>query len=50
MSIRHPNVVRVYGAGAKDGRLYVTMQYIDGTDLAEVLSNGKRLEPPPPRG
>ena len=35
VSIRHPNVVRVYGAGAKDGRLYVTMQYIDGTDLAE---------------
>ena len=30
VSIRHPNVVRVYGAGAKDGRLYVTMQYVDG--------------------
>ncbi len=45
VSIRHPNVVRVFGGGAKDGRLYVTMQYVDGTDLAQVLSNGKRLEP-----
>ncbi len=45
VSIRHPNVVRVYGAGAKDGRLYVTMQYVAGTDLAQLLSNGKRLEP-----
>src|SRR4051812_14075787 len=39
-SIRHPNVVRVYGAGATDGRLYVTMQYVDGTDLARALAAG----------
>ena len=38
VSIRHPNVVRVYGAGAKDGRLYVTMQYVDGSDLATLLA------------
>jgi serine/threonine protein kinase len=43
VSIRHPNVVRVYGAGAKDGRLYVTMQYIEGSDLASLLKRG-RLE------
>jgi serine/threonine protein kinase len=41
VSIRHPNVVRVYGAGAKDGRLYVTMQYIEGTDLGALLRGGK---------
>jgi serine/threonine-protein kinase len=46
VSIRHPNVVRVYGAGAKDGRLFVTMQYVDGTDLARVLAGGNRLAPP----
>ena len=44
VSIRHPNVVRVFGAGAKDGRLYVTMQYIEGSDLATLLKRG-RLEP-----
>ena len=44
VAIRHPNVVRVYGAGAKDGRLYVTMQYVDGSDLATLLARG-RLPP-----
>jgi serine/threonine protein kinase len=44
VSIRHPNVVRVYGAGAKDGRLYVTMQYVEGTDLGALLKGG-RLAP-----
>jgi serine/threonine protein kinase len=46
VSIRHPNVVRVYGAGAKDGRLYVTMQYVEGSDLAALLAGGRRLPPP----
>ena len=45
VSIRHPNVVRVYGAGAKDGRLFVTMQYVDGSDLAALLSGGRKLAP-----
>ena len=45
VSIRHPNVVRVYGAGAKDGRLYVTMQYVEGSDLAACSAGGRRLEP-----
>ncbi len=44
-SINHPNVMRVYGAGAKEGRLYVTMRYIDGTALDRLLANGKRLPP-----
>ena len=42
VSIRHPNVVRVYGAGAKDGRLYVTMQYVEGTDLAYAAARRPR--------
>ncbi len=46
VSITHPNVVRVHGAGAKDGRLYVTMQYVDGSDLAALLAGGRTLEPP----
>ena len=59
VSIRHPNIVRVYGAGAKDGRLYVTMQYIEGTDLARLLSQrahagagagGARSSPRSPTG
>jgi serine/threonine protein kinase len=44
-SINHPNVMRVFGAGAKDGLLYVTMRYIDGSDLDRLLANGARLPP-----
>jgi serine/threonine protein kinase len=44
-SNQHPNVMRVYGAGAKEGRLYVTMRYVDGTDLERMLAGGRSLQP-----
>jgi len=44
-SLHHPNIVTVYDAGEADGRLYIAMQYIDGTDLATVLSKEGALEP-----
>ena len=37
-AIRHPHIVRVYGGGAHHGRLYVTMRYVVGDDLARRLS------------
>src|ERR1044072_4174832 len=42
VSIRHPNVVRVFGAGAKDGRGYVTMEDVEGGELATLLKRGPR--------
>src|SRR3954452_22206319 len=36
--INNPNVMRVYGAGARDNVLYVTMRYIDGSDLDRLLA------------
>ena len=44
-SIQHPNVIRVYHAGEQDGLLYVTMRYVDGTDLARLLQAEGRLDP-----
>ncbi len=38
--IRHPNIVRVYGGGTHDGRLYLTMRYVHGLDLAHRLAAG----------
>jgi len=32
--VAHPNVCRVYDAGEADGRQFLTMEYIDGEDLA----------------
>src|SRR3954447_22107517 len=44
-SIRHPNVIPIYHAGEHDGLLYVTMRYVEGTDLARLLAVRRRLEP-----
>src|SRR3954468_6423860 len=44
-SIQHPNVIPVYHAGEEDGLLYVTMRYVDGTDLARLLAIQGKLEP-----
>ncbi|HXW57471.1 MAG TPA: protein kinase [Candidatus Cybelea sp.] len=35
--IAHPNVCRVFDIGEADGRLFLTMEYIDGEDLASLL-------------
>jgi streptogramin lyase len=45
VSIRHPNVVAVHNAGEEDGLLYVTMDFIDGTDLRGLLNREGRLDP-----
>ena len=43
-SIQHPRVVPIYHAGEEDGLLYVTMRYVDGTDLARALMARGRLD------
>ncbi|HSS57576.1 MAG TPA: protein kinase [Solirubrobacteraceae bacterium] len=43
--IDHPNVVEIFRAGDEGGRLYVTMRYIDGTDLKSLIARERRLEP-----
>jgi tetratricopeptide (TPR) repeat protein len=35
--VTHPNVVRIHDLGEFDGIKYITMPYIQGTDLAEIL-------------
>jgi len=44
-AIKHPNVVTVYDAGEADALLYIAMQFVDGTDLASLLSERGALEP-----
>lgn len=44
-SLDHPNVVEVFHAGESDGLLYLTMRYVDGTDLGKLLQGGAGLEP-----
>jgi serine/threonine protein kinase/tetratricopeptide (TPR) repeat protein len=35
-----PRVVRVYGAGDADGFFFVSMEYVEGQDLAELMRHG----------
>jgi serine/threonine protein kinase len=44
-SVDHPHVVTVYDVGEKDDRLYLVMQWIDGTDLRRLLDGSGRLTP-----
>ena len=46
MSLEHPNVVPIYDAGAVDGRVYLAMRLVDGSDLRSVLRREGALAPP----
>ncbi len=38
-SIQHPHVIPIYHAGEEDGLLFVTMRYVEGTDLARTADD-----------
>jgi len=42
--VSHPNVCRVYDVGQIDGQYYLSMEYVDGEDLASLL---RRIGRPP---
>lgn len=44
-SIDHPNIVAIYDAGEIDGRLYLSMQWIEGEDLQHIVASGGALTP-----
>ncbi len=44
--VTHKNVVRIHDLGEIDGIKYITMPFVDGSDLATVLKQQTRLEVP----
>ena len=44
-SLDHPNVVTVYDAGEVEGLLFLSMRYVEGSDLRHVLSARSTLSP-----
>jgi predicted Ser/Thr protein kinase len=40
-TLKHPNICQVYDAGEIDGRLYLTMEYVEGKPLAKFAGKGK---------
>ena len=47
MSLEHPNVVPVYDAGDVDGRFYLAMRLVEGTDLGALLAHRGRARARP---
>jgi serine/threonine protein kinase len=43
--IRHPNVISIYRAGEDADQLFITMDYVEGTDLKAIIAVRGRLEP-----
>ena len=41
--ISHPNICRVYDIGEVDGQPFISMEYVDGEDLADLLQRIGRL-------
>src|SRR5271157_1486300 len=41
--VSHPNVCRVYDVGEVEGQTYLSMEYVDGEDLASLLRRIGRL-------
>jgi serine/threonine protein kinase/tetratricopeptide (TPR) repeat protein len=44
--VTHKNVLRVYDLGESDGVEYLTMQFIEGEDLASLLKREKKMSLP----
>jgi serine/threonine-protein kinase len=43
--LEHPNIVPVYEAGELEGRLFIAMRYVRGTDLRTLISRAGPLAP-----
>lgn len=40
----HPNIVTLHDRREFEGRLWITMEYVDGTDAAELFKAGGALD------
>src|ERR1039458_8433753 len=42
--LSHPNIVTIYDMAEEDGVAYISMEYVDGPTLEDIMSSGKPLE------
>ena len=45
MKLIHPNIVRIYDYGEQDKNYYMTMEYVEGSNLRDFLKIRSRLTP-----
>ncbi|SHX67825.1 serine/threonine protein kinase [Mycobacteroides abscessus subsp. abscessus] len=43
--LSHPNIVTLHDRGEFEGRLWITMEYVDGTDASELIKDGGPVSP-----
>jgi serine/threonine protein kinase len=43
-ALQHPNIVTTYNAGCKNNIFFITMQYVDGQDLSDVVTDDHTLD------
>ncbi len=44
-TLSHPNICRIFDIGEQDGRLFLTMEYIEGKTLNDVIKAKGAIEP-----
>jgi pSer/pThr/pTyr-binding forkhead associated (FHA) protein/tRNA A-37 threonylcarbamoyl transferase component Bud32 len=44
-AIDHPNVIPIFDAGEEQGVLYITMRFVEGTDLRSVIAREGSVDP-----
>ena len=43
LKLTHPNIVKIFSVGSYDGRPYIIMEYIEGSDLDDLIKINRRL-------
>lgn len=42
-SLHHPNIIEIYAVGTTDDLTYLVMEYVEGTDLQQIIAGGRPL-------
>ena len=45
-SLQHPNIITIYDFGEVEGHLYIAMEYVEGSDLSQIIERGDQLPLP----